>query len=182
MPDSHAPGARRTHGDQTLFDQDAIERIRHEVPAGKAPMWPRRKPGCPSGTTPFITASGGPSSASTRPPTSPDLDYERDLGLPGQYPYTRGVQPTGYRGKLWTMRMFAGFGTAEETNARFKYLLAQGQTGLSIAFDLPTLYGYDTDAPEADGRVRQVRRGHLFAGRHGDPARRHPAGPGHDLA
>ena len=75
----------------------------------------------------------------------------QDLGLPGEYPYTRGVHPTLHRSKLWTMRMFAGFGTAEETNARFKYLLEQGQTGLSIAFDLPTLMGYDTDAPEALG-------------------------------
>jgi len=78
-------------------------------------------------------------------------DYEEALGLPGEYPFTRGVHPTLYRGKLWTMRMFAGFGTAEETNARFKYLLAQGQTGLSIAFDLPTLMGFDTDQPEALG-------------------------------
>ena len=78
-----------------------------------------------------------------------DLDYGGDLGMPGEYPYTRGVHPTLHRGKLWTMRMFAGFGTAEETNKRFKYLLEQGQTGLSIAYDLPTLMGYDTDAPEA---------------------------------
>ncbi|MCB0155490.1 MAG: methylmalonyl-CoA mutase family protein [Anaerolineae bacterium] len=77
-----------------------------------------------------------------------DLDQ---LNFPGQYPFTRGIHASGYRGKLWTMRMFAGFGTAEETNARFKYLLAQGQTGLSIAFDMPTLYGYDTDAPQALG-------------------------------
>ena len=75
----------------------------------------------------------------------------RDLGLPGEYPYTRGVQPTMYRAKPWTMRMFAGFGTAEDTNARFKYLLTQGQTGLSTAFDMPTLYGYDTDHPLAAG-------------------------------
>ncbi|HEY5984322.1 MAG TPA: methylmalonyl-CoA mutase family protein [Anaerolineales bacterium] len=80
-----------------------------------------------------------------------EMDYERDLGFPGEYPYTRGVHPTLHRGKLWTMRMFAGFGTAEETNARFKYLLEQGQTGLSIAFDLATLMGYDTDQPEALG-------------------------------
>ncbi len=71
--------------------------------------------------------------------------------MPGEYPYTRGIHPTMHRGKLWTMRMFAGFGTAEETNLRFKYLLEQGQTGLSVAFDLPTLMGYDTDAPEALG-------------------------------
>jgi len=79
------------------------------------------------------------------------IDYERDVGWPGEYPFTRGVHPTGYRGRLWTMRMFAGFGSVEETNARFKYLLEHGQTGLSIAFDLPTLYGYDADAPEAAG-------------------------------
>jgi len=85
-------------------------------------------------------------------PQDPSLaDYLNQINLPGQYPYTRGIHATGYRGKLWTMRMFAGFGAAEETNARFKYLLAQGQTGLSIAFDLPTLYGYDTDAPPARG-------------------------------
>ncbi len=79
------------------------------------------------------------------------LDYSRDLGFPGEYPYTRGVQPTMYRARPWTMRMFAGFGTAEDTNARFKYLLQQGQTGLSTAFDMATLYGYDTDHPLAAG-------------------------------
>ena len=78
-------------------------------------------------------------------------DYLQDTGLPGEYPYLRGVHPSGYRGRLWTMRMFAGYGTADETNARFKYLLANGQTGLSVAFDMPTLYGYDTDAPPAGG-------------------------------
>ena len=78
-------------------------------------------------------------------------DYIRDIGLPGEYPFLRGVHPTGYRSRLWTMRMFAGFGTAEETNSRFKYLLENGQTGLSVAFDMPTLYGYDTDAPQAAG-------------------------------
>jgi len=78
-------------------------------------------------------------------------DRMEKLGFPGEYPFTRGVHPTMYRGRLWTMRMFAGFGTAEETNARFKYLLKQGQTGLSVAFDLPTLMGYDADAPEAEG-------------------------------
>ena len=81
----------------------------------------------------------------------PDLDYDRDLAAPGDYPFTRGVHSTGYRGKLWTMRMFAGFGSAEETNERFKTLLAQGNNGLSVAFDMATLYGYDSDAPEALG-------------------------------
>jgi methylmalonyl-CoA mutase N-terminal domain/subunit len=99
----------------------------------------------------FTTISGEPVERLYTPADLPDFDYMRDLGFPGEYPYTRGVHATGFRGKLWTMRMFAGFGTAEETNRRFKYLLEQGQTGLSIAFDLPTLYGYDTDAPEALG-------------------------------
>jgi methylmalonyl-CoA mutase N-terminal domain/subunit len=99
----------------------------------------------------FITTSSEPVERLYTPLDLPDFDYLTDLGFPGEYPYTRGVHPTLHRGRLWTMRMFAGFGTAEETNARFKYLLEQGQTGLSIAYDLPTLMGYDTDAPEALG-------------------------------
>ena len=79
------------------------------------------------------------------------FDPLRDIGFPGEPPYTRGVHPTGYRSRTWTMRMFAGFGAAEDTNARFRQLLAAGQTGLSIAYDMPTLYGYDTDSPEAEG-------------------------------
>jgi methylmalonyl-CoA mutase N-terminal domain/subunit len=86
-------------------------------------------------------------------PADVTVDYLRDLGLPGQYPFTRGVQATMYRSKLWTMRMFAGFGTPEQTNTRFKYLLAQGQTGLSTAFDFPTLMGYDSDSPRSLGEV-----------------------------
>ena len=82
-----------------------------------------------------------------------DLDFSTDIGFPGEFPYTRGIHPTGYRGKLWTMRQFAGFSTPEETNARFKYLLAQGQTGLSVAYDLPTLMGYDADSPLSEGEV-----------------------------
>ena len=82
-----------------------------------------------------------------------DLDFSRDISFPGEFPYTRGIHPTGYRGKLWTMRQFAGFSTPEETNARFKYLLEQGQTGLSVAYDLPTLMGYDADSPLAEGEV-----------------------------
>src|SRR5438128_1388041 len=81
------------------------------------------------------------------------LDFERDLAFPGQFPYTRGIHATGYRGKLWTMRQFAGFGTPEETNARFKYLLKEGQTGLSVAYDLPALMGYDDDSPLSAGEV-----------------------------
>ncbi|HUI89949.1 MAG TPA: methylmalonyl-CoA mutase family protein [Anaerolineales bacterium] len=99
----------------------------------------------------FITTSSEPIHRLYTPLDVADMDYASALGLPGEYPYTRGVHPTLHRGKLWTMRMFAGFGTAEETNQRFKYLLDQGQTGLSIAFDLATLMGYDTDQPEALG-------------------------------
>ena len=85
-----------------------------------------------------------------------DLDYGRDLGFPGEYPFTRGVQPTMYRGRLWTMRQYAGFGTAEESNRKFRYLLEQGQTGLSVAFDLPSQLGYDSDDPMAIAEVGQV--------------------------
>lgn len=105
---------------------------------------PERKPE-------FITESSEPINRLYSPLDVADLDYFDHLGMPGEYPYTRGVHPTLHRSRLWTMRMFAGFGTAEETNTRFKYLLDQGQTGLSIAFDLATLMGYDTDAPEALG-------------------------------
>ena len=84
------------------------------------------------------------------------FDADRDLGLPGEPPFTRGVQPTMYRSRFWTMRQYAGFATAEETNQRFRYLLEQGQTGLSVAFDLPTQMGYDSDAPEAEGEVGRV--------------------------
>ncbi|HSL63241.1 MAG TPA: methylmalonyl-CoA mutase family protein [Gaiellaceae bacterium] len=86
-------------------------------------------------------------------PDSVELDYDHDLGYPGTYPFTRGVYPSMYRGKLWTMRQFAGFGTAEETNARFRYLRDHGQTGLSTAFDMPTLMGYDSDHPRSLGEV-----------------------------
>ncbi len=100
----------------------------------------------------FSTISG----IENEPLQTPDtvgIDYERDLGYPGAYPFTRGVYPSMYRGRLWTMRQFAGFGTAEETNARFHYLLDHGQTGLSTAFDMPTLMGYDSDHPRSLGEV-----------------------------
>ena len=99
----------------------------------------------------FVTASSESVQRLYTPLDIAGMDYLTELNFPGEYPYTRGIHPTLHRSRLWTMRMFAGFGTAEETNQRFKYLLDQGQTGLSIAFDLPTLMGYDTDAPEAIG-------------------------------
>jgi methylmalonyl-CoA mutase, N-terminal domain len=82
-----------------------------------------------------------------------NVDFENDISFPGKFPYTRGIHPTGYRGRLWTMRQFAGFGTPEETNQRFKYLMSQGQTGLSVAYDLPTLMGYDADSMLSEGEV-----------------------------
>jgi len=129
-----------------LFDQEGLKDLEHrtsEWEKGVAPS-AERKAG-------FFTVSGVPIERVYTPLHIDKLQYLRDLGLPGQYPFTRGVHDTGYRGRLWTMRMFAGFGTAEETNARFKYLLEHGETGLSVAFDYPTLIGYDTDAPEAIG-------------------------------
>ena len=95
---------------------------------------------------------GSRTSRSTRP-ENVDIDYDATLGYPGVYPFTRGVYPSMYRGKLWTMRQFAGFGTAEETNERFRYLLEHGQTGLSTAFDMPTLMGYDSDHARSLGEV-----------------------------
>jgi methylmalonyl-CoA mutase, N-terminal domain len=105
----------------------------------------------PERPVPFVTTSSAPVERLYTPLDITDTSYSRDIAHPGEFPYTRGVHPTGYRGKLWTMRMFAGFGGAEETNARFRYLLEQGQTGLSIAFDMPTLYGRDTDDPFVEG-------------------------------
>ncbi|MEW6244161.1 MAG: methylmalonyl-CoA mutase family protein [Bacillota bacterium] len=104
----------------------------------------------------FYTPSGLQVRTLYTPLDLEDSDYVTNLGFPGEYPFTRGVQPNMYRGRLWTMRQYAGFGTAEETNARFRYLLSQGQTGLSVAFDLPTQIGYDSDHPLAEGEVGKV--------------------------
>ncbi len=100
---------------------------------------------------PFMTVSSRPVERLYDASDVADLDYERDLGLPGSYPYTRGIHRTGYRGKPWTIRMFSGFGSVEETNARYKELLSSGNNGLSIAFDMPTLMGYDHDESWAEG-------------------------------
>jgi methylmalonyl-CoA mutase N-terminal domain/subunit len=99
----------------------------------------------------FITTSSTPINRLYTPEDLDDFNYLRDLNFPSQYPFTRGVQSTMYRGRLWTMRMFSGFGTPEESNERYKYLLEHGETGLSVAFDFPTLYGFDTDHPMAKG-------------------------------
>src|SRR5215475_11126149 len=101
----------------------------------------------------FTTISGVVVEPLSTPASLSDFDPKRDLGEPGEFPYTRGIHPGMYRDRLWTMRQFAGYGGPEETNARFKYLLSQGQTGLSTAFDLPTLMGYDSDNPISEGEV-----------------------------
>jgi len=111
--------------------------------------FPERKPD-------FSTGSWLPSERVALPENEDYKSYMENLGFPGEYPFTRGVQPTMYRGRFWTMRQYAGFGTAEESNERYKYLLDQGQTGLSIAFDLPTQIGYDSDDPHAEGEVGKV--------------------------
>jgi methylmalonyl-CoA mutase N-terminal domain/subunit len=105
---------------------------------------------------PYADSSGAPVERLHTPADTAAMDYVRDLGFPGEFPYTRGVQPTMYRGRLWTMRQYAGFGSATETNQRFRYLLAQGQSGLSVAFDLPTQMGYDADHEVARSEVGKV--------------------------
>jgi methylmalonyl-CoA mutase N-terminal domain/subunit len=121
--------------------KDWVERVKNE-------MKERKKV--------FTTQSGITLDRLYTPEDTRDIDYDEKIGYPGEYPFTRGVQPTMYRGRLWTMRQYAGFGTAEETNKRFKYLLEQGQTGLSVAFDLPTQMGYDSDHPISKGEVGRV--------------------------
>ena len=134
-----------------MYDPKELKRLRQSVDEWEKGSLQKALASMPERRKQFITTSSEPINRVYTPLDTADIDYDRDLGLPGAYPYTRGVHPTLHRSKLWTMRMFAGFGTAEETNARFKYLLEQGQTGLSIAFDLATLMGYDTDQPQALG-------------------------------
>src|SRR5438105_4092050 len=134
----------------TIFDKAVLEKLKSERQNWEETTVNKSQERMPESAN-LMTTSSVPINRVYTPQDNENLDYSRDLGLPGEYPYTRGVQPTMYRAKPWTMRMFAGFGTAEDTNARFKYLLTQGQTGLSTAFDMPTLYGYDTDHPLAAG-------------------------------
>jgi methylmalonyl-CoA mutase N-terminal domain/subunit len=121
-----------------LFDE-ALEA--YDASSARSPERPIR----------FMTTSSEPIERLYTPADAPEAEYMQRLGFPGSWPYARGVHATGHRGRLWTMRMFAGFGNAEETNQRFKYLLANGNAGLSVAYDMPTLYGYDTDDPHAEG-------------------------------
>ena len=136
-----------------MFDKNALEHLHIARDQWEETTLQQTTARMPERQAQFVTTSDLPVKRLYTPLDIPDFDYERDLGFPGGYPFTRGVHATGHRGKLWTMRMFAGFGTAEETNARYKYLLNQGNMGLSVAFDLPTLMGYDSDAPESLGEV-----------------------------
>lgn len=134
-----------------MYDKKKLDELSDSLKQWEETSLQKALKSLPERADEFITTSSEPINRLYTPLDLADADYASSLGLPGEYPYTRGVHPTLHRSKLWTMRMFAGFGTAEETNARFKYLLDQGQTGLSIAFDLATLMGYDTDQPEALG-------------------------------
>ncbi|BDG06688.1 acyl-CoA mutase large subunit family protein [Anaeromyxobacter oryzae] len=141
------------HADTALYGREEIAQVlagrdawtREELADALARL-PRRKPA-------FQTDSGIPIPDVLDPASVREHDYLRDVGWPGRYPFTRGPQPTMYRGRLWTMRQFAGFGTPKDTNARFKYLLQHGMTGLSTAFDMPALMGYDADHPMSRGEV-----------------------------
>jgi len=128
--------------------QRELEALRRELAA-----WQAQVERAEARDVDFTRSSGSPVAPVYTPLDVPDLEYGAELGLPGCYPFTRGVHATGYRGRLWTMRQFSGFGTAVETNARYKFLLNRGQTGLSVAFDFPTLMGYDSDHPRALGEV-----------------------------
>jgi len=134
-----------------LFDEGQLQILRQDVDRWVDTTLKNTLDRRPERRQAFITTSSVPVRRIYTPLDIADLDYERDLGMPGEFPYTRGVHSTMYRGRLWTMRMFSGFGSAEETNQRYQYLLEQGNMGLSVAFDMPTLYGYDSDAPEALG-------------------------------
>src|SRR5690349_20024025 len=120
---------------------------------GGAGEWRERYAATPERKGELFSTISGVENEPLYSPENVELDYERDLGWPGAYPFTRGVYPSMYRGRLWTMRQFAGFGTAAETSARFRYLLEHGQTGHSTAFDMPTLMGYDSDHPRSLGEV-----------------------------
>jgi methylmalonyl-CoA mutase, N-terminal domain len=140
------------NGRKAGLDRGRLQELRREWEAGPLQSSLARGERKPS----FETPSGLPVDTVYTPADIADLDYERDLGMPGQYPFTRGVQPNMYRGRAWSIRQYAGFGTAEESNKRFKFLIEHGQPGLSVAFDLPTQMGMDSDDPRAEGEVGQV--------------------------
>lgn len=139
-----------------MFDREALNDMKKQKAEWEKDRLKKAVEKNPERKGSFSTISGIPVNTVYLPADLAGLNYAGDLGLPGVYPYTRGIQPNMYRGQLWTFRQYAGFGTAEESNVRYKYLLEEGQTGLSIAFDLPTQIGYDSDHPLAQGEVGKV--------------------------
>jgi methylmalonyl-CoA mutase N-terminal domain/subunit len=143
-------------GGDMMSDKDALDSIKREKRDWEEKKLSKLLAKRPERKDAFVTGSNAEVNRLYTPIDIEDVDYMNDLGFPGEYPFTRGIQPTMYRGRLWTMRQYAGFATAEESNARYKFLLEQGQTGLSVAFDLPTQIGYDSDHPLAEGEVGKV--------------------------
>ncbi len=141
VPKRNSAGAARIRAAREAWDREVLQPVMSKSPE-------RRKR--------FESTSGEEILRLYTPDHLEDQDYLRDIGFPGSYPFTRGVQPTMYRGRFWTMRQYAGFGDARESNKRYRYLLDHGQTGLSVAFDLPTQMGYDSDSPMAGGEVGKV--------------------------
>ncbi len=140
----------------TVYKQDELQRIQEAKTQWQNGMVQKVLNRFPEQKPEYVNSSKVTVARAYTPDDISELDYLRDLGFPGQYPFTRGVQPTMYRGRYWTMRQYAGFATAEESNQRYKYLLQQGQTGLSVAFDLPTQIGYDSDHSLSEGEVGKV--------------------------
>jgi len=139
-----------------MFDKEEMKKIKKLRKEWENNVLQKTSKRFPERKEKFVTGSGKEVEGLYTPENLEESDYNKDLNYPGQYPYTRGVQPTMYRGRFWTMRQYAGFGTAEESNKRYKYLLDQGQTGLSVAFDLPTQIGYDSDNDMSLGEVGKV--------------------------
>ena len=137
------------------MDRSAIPKIAKEKETWEKECYQPSLEQNPERLPRFSTVSDLEIDALYTPQDMGSAEYLQDIGFPGQYPFTRGVQASMHRGRLWTMRMFSGFGSAEDTNQRYKYLLSQGQTGLSVAFHYPTLMGYDSDSPRSRGEVGQ---------------------------
>ena len=152
-PEGAGEGSPGVGGEGPLYRGAELEHIRAEREAWEGEELAEALSRRPRRKEQFETDSGIPIPDLLDPPLVAGLDHRRDLGLPGRYPFTRGPQPSMYRGRLWTMRQFAGFGTPEDTNRRFRVLLSQGVTGLSVAFDMPALMGYDADHPLSRGEV-----------------------------
>ncbi|WP_313164041.1 methylmalonyl-CoA mutase family protein [Sedimentibacter sp.] len=139
-----------------MFNGEELSKIKQNRESWEEKVLNKSLAKAPESKQEFKSVSGAVVNRLYTPEDIADIDYETEIGYPGQYPFTRGYQPTMYRGKPWTMRMYAGFATAEESNERYKYLVSQGSTGLSVAFDLPTQIGYDSDHALAQGEVGKV--------------------------